>query len=118
MRIVDAPLVAHLDGGVILDLPEEDVTTYVKSQVDLQWLPPDEDLVDFLERRIDDHLKLKRSRSDAPSVDPSHMSAMVLVEMPGFEAIEPTRKDILRKRFQEILDRPTRHSIPHGTHLD
>ena len=30
-RVIDAPLVDHLDGGVILDLPEEDATTYVKS---------------------------------------------------------------------------------------
>jgi hypothetical protein len=48
-RIVEDPIVEHLDGGLILDLPDEDVEAYVKSQVDLKWMPSDDDLVNYLE---------------------------------------------------------------------
>ena len=88
-------------------MPEENIDDYIWSQLDLQNMPADEDLINFLEDTIDKHMKRKKTSFDAPADDPLiKLSAVNVVELPGLKDIEASRKEMIRKKFQEILDRP------------
>jgi hypothetical protein len=56
------PLVGldHLQGGLIIDLPEMGVEEYLKNILDIEQLPSDEDLINHLETLIEKHRKKKR----------------------------------------------------------
>ena len=118
-RLVVPPVVAQLDGGIIIDLPDENIEEYLQDKVDLQVMPSDEDLINYLEDQIDDHQNRKKNSSDDPAGDPSKkLSAISLVELPGLSSIDTTRKEMIRKKFQDILDRPTRSSFSRSNQLD
>jgi hypothetical protein len=88
-------------------LPEENIDDYIWSQLDLQNMPADEDLINFLEDTIDKHLKRKKTSFDVTANNPLiKLSAVNLVELPGLKDIEISRKEMIRRKFQEILDRP------------
>jgi hypothetical protein len=60
-----------------------------------------------LENLIDDHQKRKKKSSAVTTDDPSiKLSAANVVELPGLSNIDAARKEMIRKKFQEILDRP------------
>jgi hypothetical protein len=50
-------------------LPDVDIEGYLKGMLDLKWMPTDEDLVNYMEEQIDGHMRMKRSKSDAPTAD-------------------------------------------------
>lgn len=54
-RQVETPVVETLLGGLILDLPDENIVAYLKDKLDLQYLPSDEDLITFMENQIEQH---------------------------------------------------------------
>ena len=73
----------------------------------MQNMPTDEDLINFLEDTIDEHFKNKKTSFDAPACDPLiKLSAVNVVELPGLKDIEASKKEMIRRKFQEILDRP------------
>ena len=86
-RGLEDPLLSSLNGGLILDLPDENIDVYLGQKLDLQYLPLDEELIAFLEDQIDRHLKSKTRKPDGLSVDSGNLSAKHLVEMPGFESV-------------------------------
>ena len=53
--------------------------------------------------------------SDVPS---AKLSAVNVLEMPGLTSLDSERKELLRKRFQEIIDRPTVFSFSRANQLD
>ena len=88
-------------------MPEENIDDYIWSMLDMQNMPTDEDLINFLEDTIDKHLKRKKTSFDVTTNDPLiKLSAVNVVELPGLKDIEASRKEMIRKKFQEILDRP------------
>jgi len=88
-------------------LPEENIDDYIWSMLDMQNMPTDEDLINFLEDTIDKHLKRKKTSFDVTANDPLiKLSAVNVVELPGLKDIEASRKEMIRRKFQEILDRP------------
>ena len=50
------PLVVRgLQGGVIIDMPEENIESYLLTVLDLKWMPTDEELITHLEILIERH---------------------------------------------------------------
>ena len=46
------------------------------------------------------------------------LDARNLIQLPGFQDMDPQRKELLRSKFQHILDRPTSIRLVQGSHLD
>jgi predicted methyltransferase MtxX (methanogen marker protein 4) len=54
-RFLDSSLEERVEGGVILSLPETEIETYLRDQIDLKFLAPDEELINHLETLISKH---------------------------------------------------------------
>jgi hypothetical protein len=46
------------------------------------------------------------------------LDARNLIQLPGFQDLDPLRKELLRTKFQHILDRPISTRLVQGSHLD
>jgi hypothetical protein len=46
------------------------------------------------------------------------LDARNLIQLPGFQDLDPQRKELLRTKFQYILDRPINSRLVQGSHLD
>ena len=56
--------VNHVEGGLILELPETDVENYLKEKLDLKWMKSDEELINSLETLIEVHLQIKKTHNN------------------------------------------------------
>jgi hypothetical protein len=56
----------HLQGGLIIDMPETGVEDYLRTVLDLDWLPSDEDLINHLETLLEQHRERKRIQGQGP----------------------------------------------------
>jgi hypothetical protein len=81
-------------------------------------MPTDEDLIDNLENIIDEYRKQRKNRHVAPELESVNLSANTVLELPGFSNLDSDRRDALRKKFQQILDRPTSRSTTRNNRLD
>jgi hypothetical protein len=50
-----------LIGGLLLDLPNEGIDEYMEQTLDLTQMLSDEDLINFMENQIEEHLIMKKS---------------------------------------------------------
>ena len=46
------------------------------------------------------------------------LDARNLIELPAFQDVDSQRKELLRSKFQHILNRPISTRLVHGSHLD
>lgn len=51
-RYLGNSLADRIEGGVILSLPETEIEAYLRDQIDLKFLAPDEELINHLETLI------------------------------------------------------------------
>jgi hypothetical protein len=114
------PVVDELSGGLILDLPDHNIKEYLQSKLDLKWMPTDEELVNNLENLIEEHMKKRKNRALVPDeyVDSTNLDAHNLLELPGFNSLDPVKRELLRRKFQQVLDRPLRRTTTKTNKLD
>jgi hypothetical protein len=73
-----------------------------------------------MESLIDNH-QLRKRRKNANDDIESFLPVNVcksLIQLPGFNVLDPNRKQAIQSKFLEILERPTSCSGVKGTHLD
>ena len=101
-------------------MPDTDIEEYLRNSIDLQWLSSDEDLIHFMQTFIEEHQwkkRVERMNGDA-APELALLDARNLIQLPGFQDMDPQRKELLRSKFQHILDRPTSIRLVQGSHLD
>ena len=101
-------------------MPDTDIEEYLRNSIDLQWLSSDEDLIHFMQTFIEEHQwkkRVERMNEDA-APELALLDARNLIQLPGFQDMDPQRKELLRSKFQHILDRPTSIRLVQGSHLD
>jgi hypothetical protein len=73
-----------------------------------------------METLIDHHQLRKRRRNANDNIEsflPENVSKS-LIQLPGFNSLDPNRKQAIQSKFLEILERPTSCSGLKGAHLD
>ena len=119
-RLIVPDCVNQLQGGIVIDLPDNGCRDYLKSIVDLEKLPSDELLIENLENLIEEHKfqrRLKRLR-ERDHDDTQILDAQNLLELPVFTGLDSQSRELIKRKFQHILDRPSSISAVKGRHLD
>ena len=95
-RHTEVPLIDSLRGGLILDLPEENIVPYLKHRLDLQHLPSDEALVSYMEEQIGQHMRHKARVVGGDALgDDSNLNSSNLLEMQGFDNVGKSERQLL-----------------------
>jgi hypothetical protein len=82
----------ELVGGLLLDLPDEGIDEYMEQTLDLTQMLSDEDLINFMENRIEEHLMMKKSKGGLQSniAEQNSRGALNILDMKGFDSVNPT----------------------------
>jgi hypothetical protein len=65
-------------------------------------------------------MKKRKNRALVPDeyVDSTNLDAHNLLELPGFNSLDPVKRELLRRKFQQVLDRPLRRTTTKTNKLD
>jgi hypothetical protein len=81
----------------MLDLPLEDISTYLDEQLDLSVLITDEQMVEYLDTK----LQLMRESFIAAAGDPPDLTTLIM-STPLFKAFDDEQRDAVQVRLKQI----------------